>query len=91
MRYIMFHWSPIPIYVNQQPFRICCLAQSLLQRPPTVASTSAQFAFATGETTFGQRCHAITRAVFHSFLSFAQRLFAGGYSWEQVTEAVMPT
>ena len=70
--------------------RLSCLAQSLLQRTPTVASTSEQFAFAKGEKTFGQRCHAITREVFHSLLAFAQRLFAGGYSCAQVTEALMP-
>ncbi len=71
--------------------RLSCLAQSILQRTPTVASTSEQFAFAKGEKTFGQRCHAITREVFHSLLVFAQRLFAGGYSCEQITEALMPT
>src|SRR4029077_10395712 len=49
-------------------FRLSCLTQSLLQRAPTVASTSEQFAFAKGEATFGQRCRAITRAVFHSLL-----------------------
>ena len=70
--------------------RLSCLAQSLLQRTPTVVSTSEQFAFAKGEKTFGQRCHAITREVFSSLLSFAQRLFAGGYSCEQVVEALMP-
>jgi hypothetical protein len=70
--------------------RLSCLAQSLLQRTPTVVSTSEQFAFAKGETTFGQRCHAITREVFSSLLSFAKRLFAGGYSCEQVLEALMP-
>jgi hypothetical protein len=70
--------------------RLSCLAQSLLQRAPTVASTSEQFAFAKGEKTFGQRCRAITREVFLSLLSFAQRLFAGGYSCAQVAEALMP-
>jgi hypothetical protein len=70
--------------------RLSCLAQSLLQRTPTVVSTSEQFAFAKGETTFGQRCRAITREVFHSLLSFAQRLFVGGYSCAQVVEALMP-
>ena len=69
---------------------LSCLAQSLLQRTPTVVSTAEQFAFAQGETTFGQRCRAITREVFHSLLSFAQRLFAGGYSCAQVTEVLMP-
>lgn len=70
--------------------RLSCLAQSMLQRTPTVASTSEQFAFAKGTITFGQRCRAMTREVFGSLLSFAQRLFAGGYSCEQVTEALMP-
>jgi hypothetical protein len=70
--------------------RLSCLAQSLLQRAPTVASTSEQFAFAKGEKTFGQRCRTITREVFLSLLSFAQRLFAGGYSCAQVAEALMP-
>jgi hypothetical protein len=71
-------------------FRLSCLAQSILQRTPTVASTSEQFAFAKGEITFGQRCRAITREVFSSLLSLAKRLFAGGYSCEQVVEALMP-
>jgi hypothetical protein len=70
--------------------RLSCLAQSVLQRAPTVAATSEQFAFAKGESTFGQRCRAITREVFSSLLSVAQRLFAGGYSCEQVAEALMP-
>lgn len=70
--------------------RLSCLAQSLLQRAPVVASTSEQFAFAKGKTTFGQRCRTITREVFFSLLSFAQRLFAGGYSCDQVTETLMP-
>lgn len=71
-------------------FRLSCLAQSILQRAPTLASTSEQFAFAKGESTFGQRCQAITREVFHSLLSVAHRLFAGGYSCDQVAEALMP-
>ena len=71
--------------------RLSCLAQSLLQRTPTVVSTSEQFAFAKGTITFGQRCRALTREVFSSLLSVAQRLFASGYSCAQVTEALMPT
>ena len=70
--------------------RLSCLAQSLLQRTPAVVSTSEQFAFAKGEITFGQRCRTITREVFLSLLSFAQRLFVGGYSCAQVAEALMP-
>ena len=70
--------------------RLSCLAQSLLQRTPAVVSTSEHFAFAKGTIPFGQRCHALIREVFSSLLSFAQRLFARGYSCEQVTEALMP-
>jgi hypothetical protein len=70
--------------------RLSCLAQSILQRAPTIASTSEQFAFAKGGLTFGQRCRAITREVFSSLLVFAQRLFAGGYAPAQVLEALMP-
>jgi hypothetical protein len=70
--------------------RLSCLAQSMLQRAPAIASTLEQFAFAKGAITFGQRCRAITREVFSSLLSVAQRLFAGGYSCEQVTETLMP-
>jgi hypothetical protein len=70
--------------------RLSCLAQSILQRTPTIASTSEQFAFAKGTITFGQRCRAITREVFSALLSVAQRLFASGYSCAQVTEALMP-
>ena len=70
--------------------RLSCLAQSILQRTPTIASTSEQFAFAKGEMTFGQRCRTITREVFLSLLSFAQRLFAGGYSCARVAEVLMP-
>jgi hypothetical protein len=71
-------------------FRLRGLAQSLLQRPPTIAAASEPFAFAKGEITFGQRCQTITRAVVLSFLSFAQRLFAGGDARDQVAEAVRP-
>lgn len=70
--------------------RLSCLAQSILQRTPTIASPSEQFAFAKGEKTFGQRCRALTREVLHALLAFAQRLFEGGYSCKQVTEALMP-
>jgi hypothetical protein len=70
--------------------RLSCLAQSLLHRTPTIASTSEQFAFTKGETTFGQRCRAITRDVLPLLLVFAQRLFAGGSSSAQVLEVLMP-
>jgi hypothetical protein len=70
--------------------RLSCLAQSLLQRAPAVASTSEKVELAKGEITFGHRCRAIGREVFHSLLSVANRLFADGYSCEQVAEVLMP-
>src|SRR5689334_17830107 len=70
--------------------RFSCLAQSLLQPAPVVASISEQFAFAKRATTFGQRYRTITREMFLSLLSFAHRLFAGGYSCAQVAEVLMP-
>ncbi len=71
-------------------FRLSCLAQSILQRTPTIASASEQFAFAKGEISFGQRCRTITHEVLHSLLALAKRLFAGGYSCDQVAEVLMP-
>jgi hypothetical protein len=70
--------------------RVRCLAQSLLQRAPAVASTSEKFAFAKGEITLGQRCRAMGREVFLSLLSVAKRIFADGFSCEQVAEVLMP-
>lgn len=70
--------------------RLNCLAQSILQRTPAIVSKSEQFAFAKGESTFGQRYRTITREVFLSLLSFARRLFAGGYSCAHVAKALMP-
>ena len=70
--------------------RLSCVAQSLIQRAPAVASAVEKFAFAGGEITFGQRCRAIAREVFQALLQVAQRLFAGGQSCEQVLEVLMP-
>ena len=60
--------------------RLSCLAQSILQRTPTVASTSEQFAFAKGRSPLGNAAARSPAKCSHSLLSFAQRLFAGGYS-----------
>lgn len=70
--------------------RLSCVAQSLLQRVPPVASTSEKFAFAQGQITLGQQCRTLTRDVFRSLLALAQRLFADGRSCEQVLEGLMP-
>jgi hypothetical protein len=70
--------------------RLSCVAQSLLQRAPAVASSVEKFAFAQGQVTFGQRCRVITREVFRSLLQVAQRLFTDGRSCEQVLGVLMP-
>jgi hypothetical protein len=70
--------------------RLSCVAQSLLQRAPVVASSVEKFAFAQGQITLGQRCRVIAREVFHALLQTAQRLFTDGRSCEQVLEVLMP-
>jgi hypothetical protein len=70
--------------------RLSCVAQSLLQRAPVVASSVEKFAFAHGQSTVGQRCRVIAREVFHALLQVAQRLFTDGRSCEQVLEVFMP-
>jgi len=70
--------------------RLSCVAQSLLQRAPAVASSVEKFAFAQGQMTLGQRCRVIAREVFHALLQVAQRLFTDGRSCEQVLEVFMP-
>jgi hypothetical protein len=68
--------------------RLSCVAQSLLQRAPVVASSVEKFAFAQGQITLGQRCRVIAREVFHALLQVAQRLFTDGRSCEQVLEVL---
>jgi hypothetical protein len=70
--------------------RLSCVAQSLLQRAPVVASSVEKFEFAQGQITLGQRCRVIAREVFHALLQVAQRLFTDGRSCEQVLEVLMP-
>ena len=70
--------------------RLSCVAQSLLQRAPVVASSVEKCAFAQGQSTLGQRCRVIAREVFHALLQVAQWLFLDGHSCEQVLEVLMP-
>ena len=48
--------------------RLSCLAQSILQRTPTIASTSEQFAFAKGEIPLG---NAAARSLAKSFTPYS--------------------
>jgi hypothetical protein len=71
-------------------FRLSCVAQSLLQGTPASGTETEKFAFAKGETTFGQRVRTITREVLHGLLQCASQLLAQGRSCEEVLECLMP-
>ncbi len=55
-------------------FRLSCVAQSLVQEAPASGTDTERFAFAKGETTFGQRVRTITREVLHGLLQCASYL-----------------
>jgi len=74
----------------QRHFRLSCVAQSLLQRAPASGVETERFAFAKGESTFGQRCRAITREVLHGLLQFIAQMLAQGRSSEGILEMLMP-
>jgi DDE superfamily endonuclease len=71
-------------------FRLSCVAQSLIQRAPAVASKSERFEFAEGKITYGQKCRVIAREVLRSMLELSKRYFAEGKSSEEVLELLMP-
>jgi hypothetical protein len=71
-------------------FRLSCVAQSLVQRAPASGAETERFAFAKGETTFGQRCRTIARDVMHGLLQFVAQLFGQGHSCEEILERLIP-
>jgi hypothetical protein len=71
-------------------FRLSCVAQSLVQRAPASGAETERFAFAKGETTFGQRCRTIARDVIHGLLQFVTQLFGQGRSCEEILERLIP-
>jgi hypothetical protein len=71
-------------------FRLSCVAQSLVQRAPATGATSERFAFAQGETTFGQRCRTITREVIQGLLQFVAQLLRQGRSCGEILEMLIP-
>jgi hypothetical protein len=71
-------------------FRLSCVAQSLVQRAPAVASKSERYAFAEGSITFGQKCRVISREVLRALLALCQRYFAEGKTCDHVLELLMP-
>jgi hypothetical protein len=72
-------------------FRLSCVAQSLVQRAPASGAETERFAFAKGETTFGQRCRTIARDVMHGLLQFVAQLFRQGRSCEEILERLIPS
>jgi hypothetical protein len=70
--------------------RLRCVAQSLIQRAPAVASKSERDAFAEGHITCGQKCRTISREVWRATLTLCQRYFAEGKSCNEVLEWPMP-
>jgi hypothetical protein len=71
-------------------FRLSCVAQSLVQRAPASGAKTERFAFAQGETTFGQRCRTIAREVLHGVLQFVEQLLGQGRSCAHILEVLMP-
>ena len=61
-------------------FRLSCVAQSLVQQAPASGAETERFAFAKGETTFGQRCRTIARDVLHGLRQFVITIVQQGRS-----------
>ena len=71
-------------------FRLSCVAQSLIQQASASGAETERFAFAKGETTFGQRCRTIARDVLQGLLQFVAQLLRQGRSCGEILEMLMP-
>jgi hypothetical protein len=71
-------------------FQLSCVAQSLIQRAPAVASKSERYKFAEGKITYGQKSRVIARQLMRSMLEMCKRYFAEGKTCEEVLELLMP-
>jgi hypothetical protein len=71
--------------------RLRGVAQSLVQGAPASGAETERFAFAKGETTFGQRCRTIARDVMHGLLQVVAQLFRQGRSCEEILERLIPS
>jgi hypothetical protein len=71
-------------------FRWSGVAQSMRQRAPACASTSARSAFAEGQIPDGQPGRAIGREVMRSWLELIKQRFAAGTACADGLEVVMP-
>ena len=74
----------------QRHFRLSCVAQSLVQQAPASGSTSERFAFAKGESPYGQRCHTIVREAWAGLLRLVASLLARGRKCEDILELLLP-
>ena len=74
----------------QRHFRLSCVAQSLIQQASASGAETERFAFAKGETTFGQRCRTIARDVMHGLLQFVAQLLRQGRSCGEILEMLIP-
>ena len=70
--------------------RLSCVAQSLVQQAPASGATSERFAFAQGESTYGQRCHTIVREACSALLWLVASLVARGRKCEDILELLLP-
>jgi hypothetical protein len=75
----------------KRPFRLSCVAQSLVQRAPASGSASERFAFAQGDNTIGQRVRTIAREALHSLRKLVEQLLAQGHSCEHILGVLMPS
>jgi hypothetical protein len=71
-------------------FRLSCVAQSLIQQASASGAETERFAFAKGETTFGQRYRTIARDVMHGLLQFVAQLLRQGRSCGEILEMLIP-
>jgi hypothetical protein len=71
-------------------FRLSCVAQSLVQQASASGAETERFAFAKGDTTFGQRCRTIARDVMHGLLQFVAQFLRQGRSCEEILELLIP-
>jgi hypothetical protein len=74
----------------QRHFRLSCVAQSLIQQASASGAETERFAFAKGETTFGQRCRTIARDVMQGLLQFVAQLLRQGRSCGEILEMLIP-
>lgn len=74
----------------KRPFRLSCVAQSLVQQVSTSEATSERCAFAKGESTCGQRSPTIVREARFALLRLVATLLAQGRKCEDILELLLP-